>query len=370
MRDSALCVDCVDCAYRFGSSNLRHRKFYWLNQQLNERKWKERWQEFLDATRAKKDTMMQEAIEHNKKTIKRYAFLQMAENSTGDTIRNVKDCINCFDGYEAEKISDCFRFLRLKDASRVAYGGLESDLSYECLAINRSHNTIAQMHSSIDTDCAYIDYCDDCFNCLGCIGLRRKKFCILNKQYSEQDYFVLRSKIVAQMKERGEWGEFYPASMSPFGYNESLACEYFPLTRDEAIKKGLKWQDELSGSYNKETLLHTQIPDHIKDVNDSICKEILACKITGQNYKIIKQELNFYKKFNLPIPLEHPYVRMTRRLASRTPRHLWHRQCMCSLNSHGHHADGVRCLNEFETTYAPERLEKVFCEQCYLQEVV
>lgn len=36
---------------------------------------------------------------------------------------------------------------------------------------------------------------------------------------------------------------------------------------------------------------------------------------------------------------------------------------------HKHHKTG-RCPNEFETTYAPERKEIVYCEQCYREEVV
>ena len=37
------------------------------------------------------------------------------------------------------------------------------------------------------------------------------------------------------MKMTGEWGEFFPHEMSPFGYNETVAAEYFPLTRKEAL---------------------------------------------------------------------------------------------------------------------------------------
>ena len=33
----------------------------------------------------------------------------------------------------------------------------------------------------------------------------------------------------------GEWGEFFPASLSPFGYNETVANEYYPLSRDSVI---------------------------------------------------------------------------------------------------------------------------------------
>ena len=31
------------------------------------------------------------------------------------------------------------------------------------------------------------------------------------------------------MMRTGEWGEFFPSSISPFGYNETIAQEYFPL---------------------------------------------------------------------------------------------------------------------------------------------
>ena len=31
------------------------------------------------------------------------------------------------------------------------------------------------------------------------------------------------------MKKTGEWGEFFPSSISPFGYNETVAMEYYPI---------------------------------------------------------------------------------------------------------------------------------------------
>ena len=42
----------------------------------------------------------------------------------------------------------------------------------------------------------------------------------------------------------------------------------------------------------------------------------------------------------------------------RGPVKLWHRKCM-----------NKGCNNEFETSYAPERPEIVYCESCYNQEV-
>jgi len=31
------------------------------------------------------------------------------------------------------------------------------------------------------------------------------------------------------MQKTGEWGEYFDVKMSAFPYNDSLACEYFPV---------------------------------------------------------------------------------------------------------------------------------------------
>ena len=46
------------------------------------------------------------------------------------------------------------------------------------------------------------------------------------------------------MKKTGEWGEFFPSSLSPFGYNETVANDFFPLSKEEATKQGFKWKEK------------------------------------------------------------------------------------------------------------------------------
>lgn len=46
------------------------------------------------------------------------------------------------------------------------------------------------------------------------------------------------------------------------------------------------------------------------------------------------------------------------RFAWRNPAKLWHRKCM-----------KPGCTNEFETSYAPDRPEIIYCEGCYNNEV-
>ncbi len=40
------------------------------------------------------------------------------------------------------------------------------------------------------------------------------------------------------------------------------------------------------------------------------------------------------------------------------------------MNTGEHHHGKGRCPNEFETSYAPDRPEIVYCESCYQSEVV
>ena len=98
----------------------------------------------------------------------------------------------------------------------------------------------------------------------------------------------------------------------------------------------------------------------IKDLpNDfDINKEIFICLECKKNYRIITNELSFYRRMNIPLPRNCPECRHTKRLKNRGPNKLWHRKCM---------KEG--CNNEFETSYSPDRPEIIYCEKCYQQEV-
>lgn len=46
-----------------------------------------------------------------------------------------------------------------------------------------------------------------------------------------------------------EWGEFFPFSISTFGYNETIAQEYFPHTTESVKMVGGKWHNEENTTY-------------------------------------------------------------------------------------------------------------------------
>ena len=77
---------------------------------------------------------------------------------------------------------------------------------------------------------------NNCRNCFGCVEMNGKQYCILNKQYTKEEYENLVPKIIEQMKEMPyldkqgrsySFGEFFPPEISPFAYNETCAQDLF-----------------------------------------------------------------------------------------------------------------------------------------------
>jgi len=199
--------------------------------------------------------------------------------------------------------------------------------------------------------------CHNSTHLFGCIGLKQKDYSILNKEYSKEEYFELIPKIIEKMKQDNEHGGFFPVSISPFCYNETVAQEYYPLLKEEVVSKGFNWKDEKDEAPNvKKIIPANQLPDHIKDIPDDILNWAIRCEATDRPFLIVKQELLFYRNMNLPIPHLHPDERHKRRMAFTNPRKLWKRDCS-------------KCGKNIETTFAPERPETVYCEECYLKEV-
>ena len=235
------------------------------------------------------------------------------------------------------------------------------------------------------------EYCMMCArsaaNLFGCVGITKNQYCILNKPYSEEEYFELREKIVQHMNEhpyvdkRGRvyrYGEFFPPEFSPFAYNQTIAPEHFPLTKEGAIAYGARWQDPLPTEYQT-TMSASDIPDDIKDVPEYIVKEILECRECRRAYRLIQPELQFLKQLKIPAPRSCIDCRHYGRIAERNRSQIYARKCQCGggnsdgdvyKNSAVHFHGPGHCPNEFETSYAPDRPEIVYCEQCYNAEVV
>lgn len=351
------CFDLRGCKKCLFSYNLRNKEYYIFNKQHT----KEEYEAKLKELNLNNFNAYQKAYEIWIEMIKRNAIhkginITNCENSTSDNLKDCKNIHKCFDMQKSEDCAYCAEgdAISTYDANNLYY---KPEQNYEILS-NLAVNKIS--FSMFIFYCNDLEYCDLCFysnNLFGCIGLQRQKFCILNKQYSEEEYGQIRDQIIKHMKKTGEWGEFFPHNLSPYGYNESLAYEYYPLEKVEVEKRGWKWKDRNSKLPDVEkTVSAVDLPVDISEVNDEILKWAISSEQTGELFKIIPQELAFYKRFGLPLPRLTPFERHMKRQLMRNPRCIFQRKC-------------DKCKNEIQSSYSDDSPEKVYCEKCYLKEV-
>jgi len=350
--------DCIGCSDCFGCVNLRNKQYYFLNQKCS----KEEYEQKLNGVDLESSSGLQRMREDFSAFAQQFPHKYMNgvqnEDSTGNYLNQTQRCKHCFDLQQSQDCKYVFESRCMKNVyDTMIFGSKDgAEFCYENHEVGGGVQNIC-FSDQVWIGCHDIWYSKLCVqnshNLFGCVGLKHAQYCILNKQYEKEEYFKLREKIVEHMKETGEWGEFFPVTMSPFAYNETVAQEYFPLTKEEVISRGYRWRDEDKKDYKPQTYA---VPDRISDVNDDILNEVLACEATGKNYKIQKAELAFYRKMNLPVPRFCPDERHRRRMALRNPRKLYNRKC-------------DQCGKEIETTYSPGRPEKIYCEGCYLESV-
>ena len=302
----------------------------------------------------------------------RFAITSNAIDVLGNDIHNTKNCQYCF--VTENGVENCkFIYLgglSLKDSYDMTSGGDNSQLLYESVGMLSAERLFFCNGANSSHDVEYSEQAIGSSNLFGCLYLKHRQYCILNKQYIKEEYFSLVSKIKAQMSAmpyidtRGRkytYGEFFPIELAANAYNESWAFEEFPMSKDEALAQGYTWHDREQQEY-KIDIETDKLPDHIRDTPDSITNQVIACAHHGTcselcttAFRVIPDELAFYKQMNIALPRLCPNCRFFARKQKQNPIKLWDRTC-------------ARCVKAFKTTYAPDRKEIIYCQKCYNQE--
>lgn len=365
-RNSAFLIDCVGVANSFMCVGLRNKSYCFKNQQYTEEEYNTKLAAYNMKSYASVQNYKQEFEEFALTVPRKYFHGLRNEATDGDYIVNNNNVHYSFQTRESENCSYSYGIHHAKDSYDYTIWGEDATELYEAHACGGQAYRLWFCNIVWHGQENY--YSDNCLNgaeyCFGCVGLKKQKYCILNKQYSEQDFFTMRDRLIKHMRETDEWGNFFPKELSPFGYNETMANEFFPLTKEQATERGYSWQDNLPGTFGKETV--STIPDVITDTTPQLCNEVLQCVNCFKNYKVVEHEYAFYARQSIPIPQYCPNCRHLNRIRNRSPYAMSHRQCMCVQQSHDH---TNQCETTFDTVYAPERKEIVYCENCYHKEV-
>lgn len=359
------CRQCSSCSYLrdctgvkdcFMCSGIHNQQYCFKNKQLTK-------EAYLDILRRYRSTSPEDLFTEFSAfdvTVPKQAQIQInCEGSTGAYLSNCRNAVRCSDCFNIEDSKYLFECAGVRDSMDLTSHDKDIELCYEMSSGGEKSYLTRFCYCTISSPRSL--YMSSCFyqsDSFGCDGLHtRGQYCILNKQYSKEEYEQLVPKIIEQMKHDGEYGEFFPVEKSLYAYNESVAQDFFPLTKKEVEKRGWKWRDQTDEMPKVSKIIPAEkLPNNIEDIPDDIVSWAIRCEATKRPFRIIKQELEFNRKMKLPIPHLHPDERHRRRMALKNPRTIWKRPCM-------------KCNKEIQTTYSPERPETVYCEECYLAEV-
>ncbi|MBP9716114.1 MAG: hypothetical protein KBD48_02920 [Candidatus Pacebacteria bacterium] len=382
--DSTFLYDCVNCTNCCMSSNLRNKSFVFANQQLTKQEYEKAVGELNLGSYSGQVNAQNIFTELVSGSIHKFSHLKNTVDTVGDFVENSKNAYHCFGLVNAENVKNIFFGVNvMKDSQDAIFAGLvEGCYEFTNGGGGASHVAFAFSCGGGSNNVFYSDNCKGCSDCFGCVSLNKKQYCIFNKQFTKEEYFRKIEEIKKHMDDMPyidkigrvyKFGEYFPTEISPFAYNETAAFTECPLSRDEVLSSGYRWK-EMEKKSHSTTVTIDQIPDDIKEVNDDICSEIIACPNDGNvdmqctsAYRILPDDLAFYRKMNLPIPRYCPNCRYHSRLELKNPFRFYKRACMCDLQNHSH--VGL-CEVEFETMNPPGKSFKVYCEKCYQQEVI
>lgn len=362
VKNSSNCSNCYfstelsGCTNCFGCHGLTKKEYCIFNKQVSKEEWEEK-VEKLTLTHSVIDQMKKQSDTLRLTVPHRASHILQSEDVVGEDLVGCKGCQMVFDSKDQQDCAYNHEVTQdAKDCQDLSMFGLHTELLYNCVACGIDAQCLL-FSSHSWTNVYNLIYCESCYpsvnNCFGCFGIKKSEYCILNKQYTKEQYEELVPRIIEHMQQTGQWGQFFSPDVSAFGYNSTIAQDYFPLTREQAIEKGFNWHDEQTKEPPRET---ATIPDSIEDVPADITEQVCVCEQRNTPYKITPQELSFYKRYKLPLPRRCPEERHQDRIRQRNPRTLWKREC-------------GKCKKEVQTTYSPDRPEIIYCEDCYLSTV-
>ncbi|MFH1252872.1 MAG: hypothetical protein V1664_00875 [Candidatus Uhrbacteria bacterium] len=361
--NSTFLFDCRNCRNCFGATNRRNGEYLFFNEQLTKDEYEKRlaaidlgkrseaefWQKKFD------DLLLSQGIWPEN-------FNVNTEQSSGDYLSNAVRCTECFDSAD-NPVDNWHSAWMYGNSQGCAYGwGLIDNTDvYMCVSCPNSSRTKFSYRSFRLENCEYCLMCTDCQDCFGCIGLKNKKFCILNKQYTEEEYFKYLDEIKMELLNRGEYGHYLPVSLATTYVPEGGAVIYCGAILAELEKIGglvFDPNDESATGIDRLTSTprqRSEIPDSIDDLTDDWIGVPIFDEQAKRTFSFLKPELDHYRALRIAPPNTH-FIRRLNEVAMSGQQSVFEKRAC------------AECQKEITVTGCqqyPNR--RVFCHGCYLK---
>lgn len=187
------CGNCQDC---FGCVGLENQQYCFFNRKMDRESYEKAVAEYRNG---KSD---EDIMNDLMKLAENYPLPPNAavprKDSNSDYADDIYRCQNAYMSFnmaDSQNVLYAFYSGSCNDCIDISYCG-KCDNCYNCVGVNNSNSTFHSYFSHLLLECMYCYYCHDCQNCIGCVGLDGKKFCVLNRQVSEEKYKEIRDAIM------------------------------------------------------------------------------------------------------------------------------------------------------------------------------
>lgn len=319
--DCAFSYDCRNCDNVFMCTGLRGKSYCFKNEEVGKERYEEIMKEYALHTYSGVERAKQEFEPIMRAHPRKALRMTNCTNSLGDLLFNSNNCKHCFLMLSSE---NC-KFNNYADGAKDAYdtdAGGGGELLYESDLPAFSSRMVGSYSAWNCQDSSYVSQTYRSKDCFGCSGLKDARYCILNKQYSKEDYEALVTKIkqhmidtpyIDKLGNKYVYGDYLPAELSMFPYQDTEAQELYPLTTEQISEKNFIQKEIAPDENTMPGIPAKELPDSIFDVTDDILSQVIVSKSSSKKYKITERELLFYRKYKIPLPRESFFDRHARR---------------------------------------------------------
>ncbi|MDD5770496.1 MAG: hypothetical protein PHE25_06000, partial [Candidatus Gracilibacteria bacterium] len=397
--------DCEECIF---CNNLVGKKYMIYNKQYEKGEYN-KMKENLYKNTSNHDNLKKLLKDYEilkQKSIRKGVSLIGTEKSVGDQLKNSNDTLF---GFWMLGADDCFNsangFPATQKKAFNSFGfGLVENI-YFSMGSGPLTKGFFSVNIESSSDIYFSQKLKGCHHCIGCYGLINADYHILNKAYSKEDYEKNFDKIMLNLNNSGNLNKFYNIEKTPYPLNDSTLVEEFPIKNLRYLKsynggdyKSYEFEEKLYNSKGKGNLYifdeslaisdaildlggkekiktkwrnkkaevniptgmtvlkYDELPKNIQDIDLSILEKAIICQETSRPFRIIKKELEFYKKHHIALPSLHPDIRIEKRIERKSKIGLYLMNC-------------CKCNKEILSVYDESYGYNLCCEECYNREV-
>lgn len=391
--DCYFSFDLKNCSHCLRCWNLRNQNYCIMNKQFSKEEYHKIIDQIINGTYSGYQVGLTRFHELRKNFIYP-AFSQVnTEWSIGNNVKDMKNSSFTFNALEIEDSHYLYDVMHAKNCLDLNYSLFQPESSYQLMSTLELKQSICNVATHHSHHVYYCQLCNNSAYLFGCVGLNNKQYCIFNKQYSKDEYFVILAKILKQLSRTGQRWRYFPSNMSFHPYNDTVAWEYYPISsiithgQEQVVnihgegkvtllepekfispaildlggeeKIPIMWRtknEEVNISSDMKTISSEDLPDNICNTNVEIMKTAIFCQDTGRPYRIVWPEYRLYQKLNIPLPRKHHDVRHLERMKLRPWREIYLRNC-------------DKTWKEILSIYPSDAPFKVYSEEAWRQEI-